>query len=176
MSLKRKAVDLAADAAKKPKADKSITSFFGAPKSNAAPSSINPDRPANRATAEETKPIKFDKEAWVAKLDAEQKELLKLEIETLHDSWLGVLKDEVTSKEFLGLKRFLKRELETGKKVFPPPEDIYSWFVPSFLPSCLRSFLPAFFPSFLPSFLPSILPSFLPSLLPSFLRPSHLPR
>lgn len=58
----------------------------------------------------------------------EQKELLKLEIETLHESWLGALKEEVVSKEFLDLKRFLKRELETGKKVFPPSDDIYSWY------------------------------------------------
>ena len=68
------------------------------------------------------------------KLTDEQRELLKLEIETLHESWLKELKDEVVSKEFLELKRFLKREVESGKKVFPPMEDVYSWFVLSPLP------------------------------------------
>lgn len=70
---------------------------------------------------------KFNKDAWVEKLTDEQKELLKLEIDTLHESWLSVLKDEVVTKEFLDLKRFLKRELDSGKKIFPPMEDVYSW-------------------------------------------------
>lgn len=65
----------------------------------------------------------------MAKLTDEQKELLKLEIDTLHESWLAALKDEVVSKEFLELKRFLKKEIESGKKVFPPMEDVYSWYV-----------------------------------------------
>lgn len=72
---------------------------------------------------------KWDKEAWAKKLTAEQRDLLGLEIQTLHESWLRELKDEVTSKEFLDLKRFLKKEHESGKKVFPPAEDVYSWFV-----------------------------------------------
>lgn len=54
---------------------------------------------------------------------------MKLEIETLHESWLKELKDEVTSEGFLELKRFLKREVESGKKVFPPAEDVYSWYL-----------------------------------------------
>ncbi|KAI6857652.1 uracil-DNA glycosylase [Hortaea werneckii] len=131
MSLKRKATDLAADAAKKPKANSAITSFFSQPKPNPPTSSTNPAVPHTNGDAapgaEATQPVKFDKDAWVAKLTPEQKELLKLEIETLHESWLGALKEEVVSKEFLDLKRFLKRELETGKKVFPPSDDIYSW-------------------------------------------------
>jgi uracil-DNA glycosylase len=127
MSLKRKAADLAAEAAKKPKANGTITSFFGQPKPNPSTSSTNPSQPASSPTAPETEPSKFDKDAWVATLSTEQKDLLKLEIETLHESWLGVLKDEVVTKEFLDLKRFLKRELEAGKKVFPPSDDIYSW-------------------------------------------------
>jgi len=74
--------------------------------------------------------VKFDKEAWVAKLTDEQKELLQLEIDTLHESWLAHLKDEVKTPEFLNLKRFLQKEIASGKKVFPPLEDVYSWFVP----------------------------------------------
>lgn len=122
MSLKRKAADLAAAEAKKPKANASITSFFGAPKSNPSTSSTNPAKPPT-----EPAPIKFDKDAWVEGLSEEKRELLKLEIETLHESWLAVLKDEVTKPGFLELKRFLKKEGESGNKVFPPMEDVYSW-------------------------------------------------
>lgn len=45
----------------------------------------------------------------------------------MHDSWLSVLKDDLVTNEFLGLKRFLKAEKEAGKKVYPPERDIYSW-------------------------------------------------
>ena len=124
MSLKRKAGDIAADAAKKPKQNAAITSFFGAPKPNP-----NVSKPASDPTAPATQPIKFDKDAWVAKLSDEHKELLKLEIDTLHESWLGALKDEVTSESFLNLKRFLKKEGESGAKIFPPLEDVYSWYL-----------------------------------------------
>lgn len=132
MSLKRKAVDIAADAAKKPKQNGSITAFFGAPKvtpSTGAATGSASFVSTTDATAPATTPIKFDKDAWVAKLSDEQKDLLKLEIDTLHESWLGALKDEITSPEFLSLKRFLKSEYASGKKVFPPQEDIYSWSV-----------------------------------------------
>ena len=109
MSLKRKSGEALPEAkatAKKPKANSSITAFFNGPKE--AP---------------------FDKAAWVAKLTPEQKELLQLEINTLHDSWLAQLKDDVLSKEFLDLKRFLKREKDAKKTIFPPLEDVYSWYV-----------------------------------------------
>jgi uracil-DNA glycosylase len=112
MSLKRKAAEIATAEAKKPKANGSITAFFGAPKPSGASASAAP---------------KFNKDAWVKTLTPEQKELLKLEIDTLHESWLAHLKDEVVSKEFLDLKRFLKKEWESGVKIFPPKEDIYSW-------------------------------------------------
>ena len=117
---KRKAVDLAASDAKKPKANGSITSFFGAPKNVSGTSATSPAVP--------TPAVKFDKEKWVEKLTDEQKLLLKLEIETLHESWLAHLKDEVLSKEFLDLKRFLKKEGEEGRQIFPPLEDVYSWY------------------------------------------------
>jgi uracil-DNA glycosylase len=126
-SLKRKAGEqAAAEAAKKPKQQGTLTSFFGAPKvvakaggTNGAGSSSGPGAPA----------LKFDKEKWLAKLNEEQKRLLKLEIETLDDSWLAHLKDDVASPEFLELKRFLEAERQSGKKIFPPQEDIYSWCV-----------------------------------------------
>lgn len=120
MSLKRKAADLAAAEAKKPKANGSITSFFGAPK----------PKPVDSTTGAAAAPrVKFDKDAWVKTLSDEQKELLKLEIDTLHESWLAHLKDEVVTSDFLNLKRFLKGEISAGKKIFPPLEDVYSWYV-----------------------------------------------
>jgi uracil-DNA glycosylase len=121
-SLKRKATALEATAeAKKPKAtiDGSITSFFGAPKSSSL----------GRGSASSAMAVKFDKKKWAEGLTAEQRGLLKLEIETLDESWLAHLKEEVVSKEFLELKRFLKREKEAGKKIFPPEADVYSWWV-----------------------------------------------
>ena len=125
-SLKRKAADLAAAEAKKPKANASITSFFGAPQTT---SSSTTSLKAPNAVAAPT--VNFDKEKWVAKLTDEQKELLKLEINTLHESWLAHLKDEILTSKFLDLKRFLKKEKEAGKTIFPPLEDVYSWFASS---------------------------------------------
>ena len=120
-SVKRKAADLAAADAKKPKANASITSFFSAPKT-----AVNGN--VNSGTAQ-APAIKFDKEKWVSKLSEEQKDLLKLEIQTLHESWLAHLKDEIVTEKFLILKRFLKKEREDGKTIYPPLGDIYSWFV-----------------------------------------------
>ncbi|KAJ1327528.1 uracil-DNA glycosylase [Microdochium nivale] len=108
--------------AKKPKVNASITSFFGAPKTV---SSSTSGKSAVSAAPEPT--IKFDKEKWVAGLTPEQKKFLRLEIDTLDPSWLALLKDEITSKEFLELKKFLERETMAGKKIFPPREDVYSW-------------------------------------------------
>ena len=107
----------AASEAKKPKANGSIASFFGA-----AP------KPTG-VTATPTPAVKFDKQKWVASLTPEHRQLLQLEIDTLDDSWLAHLKDEITTKEFLELKKFLARETSSGKKWFPPKEDVYSWYV-----------------------------------------------
>lgn len=99
---------------KKPKVNGCIASFFGAPKASLSVS------PASTA--------KFDKQKWVDGLRPEQKELLKLEIETLDESWLAHLKDDIASDDFLNLKRFLGRETSAGRKWFPPKEDVYSWY------------------------------------------------
>ncbi|KAJ3528502.1 hypothetical protein NM208_g10171 [Fusarium decemcellulare] len=115
-TLKRKANAAAGgNDAKKPKADGNIAAFFGA-----AP------KPAGAAAAS-APAVKFDKAKWLASLTPEQTELLQLEINTLHDSWLAHLKDDITTKEFLELKRFLNRETASNRKWFPPKDDVYSW-------------------------------------------------
>ena len=63
----------------------------------------------------------------MAKLSSEQRELLELEIDTLHKSWLAHLTDEILTPSFLELKRFLKRERENGETVFPAMENVYFW-------------------------------------------------
>ncbi|KAF9765210.1 hypothetical protein IL306_002551 [Fusarium sp. DS 682] len=115
-TLKRKAGASAGSDSKKPKANGNIASFFGA-----AP------KPAGASASTSAPAVKFDKAKWVASLKPEQKELLQLEIDTLDESWLAHLKDDLVSKEFLDLKRFLEREISSGRKVFPPRNDIYSW-------------------------------------------------
>ncbi|KAI4216956.1 MAG: hypothetical protein LQ351_000905 [Letrouitia transgressa] len=130
--LKRKAGDIVAASGKKPKANANITSFFAAPASTTKPANGNQSSPLSTGTnSSNPDPLatapKFDKAKWLEKLTADQKELLSLEIETLHESWLAQLKDEVLSKEFLELKRFLQKEKESGKTIYPPMEDVYSW-------------------------------------------------
>ncbi|KAJ5894444.1 Uracil-DNA glycosylase [Penicillium taxi] len=115
--LKRKADSSTITSSKKPK-DGNITSFFGAPK--------KPKTLATQTVQSITQPSSFNKEKWVASLTPEQKELLQLEIDTLHVSWLAHLKEELVTSEFLNLKRFLKAEKESKAKIFPPEEDIYS--------------------------------------------------
>lgn len=123
-SLKRKN-NSAPDSNKKPKVNASITSFFGAPKSSpGAP----PSSPLSGAKSEGPA-LKFDKAKWVAGLSPELKRHLQLEIQTLDPSWLAHLKDEIVTPEFIELKKFLENEVKTGKKVFPPREDVYSWYV-----------------------------------------------
>lgn len=117
MSLKRKAAGAATDATKKPKPNGSITAFFGAPKPN--------------PNAKPTAAANFDRDAWIAKLTDEQKDLLQLELDTLHESWLPHLKDVLVSPQFLELKKFLRSELKSGKTVYPPMKDVYSWYDPT---------------------------------------------
>lgn len=86
----------------------------------------SPEEPLSKED-EDAKP-KFDKEKWAKdNLTDEQRELLGLEIETLDASWFEVLKDELKSKSFLDLKKFLMAEHKAGKTIFPPAEDVYSW-------------------------------------------------
>lgn len=131
--LKRSADHLSTSPAdsKKPKGG-SITSFFGAPK----PKLLSTESTNSTSTAP-ARTSSFNKEKWVASLTPEQKDLLQLEINTLDESWLAHLKDEVVTAEFLNLKRFLKKEKDSKAKIFPPEEDVYSWSVfPPVTPTC----------------------------------------
>ncbi|KAI9368937.1 uracil-DNA glycosylase-like protein [Aspergillus egyptiacus] len=122
-SLKRGAGHLVAPAvdSKKPKVNGSITSFFSAPKSKTTTTTTpKPPTPSSVSPS-------FNKQKWAATLSPEQKELLQLEIETMDESWLAHLKEEIVKPEFLALKRFLQKEKQSGAKIFPPEEDIYSW-------------------------------------------------
>lgn len=130
------------NANKKPKVNSSITSFFGAPKpSTTSNSTSTGTTPTSSATAPAAPAIKFDKDKWVASLTPEQRQFLSLEIETLDPSWLAVLRDEIVTPQFLELKKFLDREAGQGKKIFPPREDIYSWYAAA--PSSLTSIFPS---------------------------------
>jgi len=152
--LKRKAADVATASSKR---QATLNTFFGTPKvpgsspfsvksdskdepKSSPPTSLSgePHPPSSINTVSafsslgaRTATPKFNKKAWVEKLTDEQKELLNLEIHTLHETWLAQLKDEVLSNEFLELKRFLKKEQEAGKTIFPPPQDVYSWYLHS---------------------------------------------
>jgi uracil-DNA glycosylase len=126
MSLKRK--DPPATSAsdpKKPKKNADLTSFFGPPRTTLAAGGQTESLTSGPAS--EPPAAKFDKEKWVAGLSSEQRQLLKLEVDTLDPSWLAVLKDEVVTPGFLELKRFLKNELDSKAKIYPPMEDVYSW-------------------------------------------------
>lgn len=67
----------------------------------------------------------FNKQEWVNSLASEERQLLTLEISTMHISWLAALHKELTKPYFLKLKRFLRSQ--SGKTVFPPPGHIYAW-------------------------------------------------
>ncbi|KAJ5150956.1 Uracil-DNA glycosylase [Penicillium canariense] len=104
----------------------SITSFFGLSQPKAL-STQGAAAGTGTGAGAAPRSSSFNKEKWVASLTPEQKELLQLEIETLDESWLAHLKEEVVTPEFLTLKRFLKKEKEGKAKIFPPEEDVYSW-------------------------------------------------
>ncbi len=132
MSLKRKdpPTSSTTDDAKKPKKNADLTSFFGPPKAKPATNGASlPSSTNGNGAGVDPVPVKFDKDKWAAGLNEEQRKLLKLEIDTLDASWLAQLKDEVTSREFLDLKRFLQKEIDSKQKIYPPLEDVYSWFV-----------------------------------------------
>ncbi|KAI1174274.1 uracil-DNA glycosylase [Nemania sp. FL0916] len=126
-SLKRKSDVGAADASKKPKVNGSITSFFGAPKTTAAKPGSGSTSTPNGGPVSTNPATKFDKAAWVATLNPEQKQCLALEINTLDPSWLALLKDEIVKPEFIALKKFIQKEIQSGQTVFPPSDDVYSW-------------------------------------------------
>ncbi|KAF8424939.1 uracil-DNA glycosylase-like protein [Tirmania nivea] len=111
MAAKRKAPATIEDTPKKARA---ITSFFVAKDGSGGKSA---DEPVSN----------FDKNAWAKTLTDEQRRLLKLELETMHVSWLGALKEVLVTEQFLRLKQFLEEEKKAGKTIYPVEQDIYSW-------------------------------------------------
>lgn len=93
-----------------------ITSFF---KTDGVTQSSTP------RTSQPAK-VEFDKDEWLQSLDTKHKDLLKLEIETLDESWLSALHQEFTKPYFLKLKEYLAKE-RSSHTVFPPERDVYSW-------------------------------------------------
>lgn len=114
---KRAATDAVTASAKKVKSA-AITSFFK--KDGVSHSST----PRTAAPVDTSAP--FVKSEWLKGLDDRQRNLLKLEIDTLHESWLGVLHEELTKPYFLKLKEFLAKE-RASTTIFPPEKDVYSW-------------------------------------------------
>ena len=58
----------------------------------------------------------FDKVAWIKSLTVEQREILQLEINHLHITWLAFLHKELTKPYFIALKSF---EIPTEQDYFP---------------------------------------------------------
>ncbi|KAI9168140.1 uracil DNA glycosylase [Blastocladiella emersonii ATCC 22665] len=52
---------------------------------------------------------------------------LALERANMHPSWYWRLAPEFEKPYFKKLKEFLDAELASGQRVFPPPDDVYSW-------------------------------------------------
>ncbi|KAK9240051.1 uracil-DNA glycosylase-like protein [Lipomyces kononenkoae] len=71
--------------------------------------------------------VLFDKQKWIDSLVPEHRDLLQLEISTMHESWLAVLSSELTKPYFLSLKRFLVQEHRSNQKILPLAPDVYSW-------------------------------------------------
>ncbi|GAB1195296.1 hypothetical protein APSETT444_004554 [Aspergillus pseudonomiae] len=109
--------------AKKPKKG-SITSFFGPPKAK----TVEPKSTSSRSSS-------FNKQGWVTSLTSEQRELLQLEIDTLDESWLAQLKEELVAPEFLALKRFLQKEKQSGCNEWLAerygPDEVIDWSLTS---------------------------------------------
>lgn len=116
--MSKRAAQTIADASAKKLKPSAITSFF---KKDAVVVSSTP----RSVTTVPSTP--FDKAAWIAKLNDKQRELLQLEIDTLHDSWLSVLHQELTQPYFIKLKEFLAKERKSSTAIFPPEKDVYSW-------------------------------------------------
>lgn len=122
---------------------KRVTDYFPAtPVKKVALPSPPRSQPQDKATAPSSSPVSakshfskavssissWNKDQWVSGLPAETKELLQLEIDTLEDSWLEVLRFEIMKPYFLSLKKFLRTCKDSqGPAIYPPENDIYSW-------------------------------------------------
>ncbi|KAK7205581.1 uracil-DNA glycosylase-like protein [Myxozyma melibiosi] len=126
---KRKGAELSSGEAKKtrpltaffkPATAKAEVSFSSSSTSSSSTSSTPPSTPS-------TTPTPFDREKWSASLTPEQRDLLDLEINTMHPSWLAALHKELTQPYFLSLKKFLLSEDTSHQKILPPARDVYAW-------------------------------------------------
>ncbi|KIL64249.1 hypothetical protein M378DRAFT_163494 [Amanita muscaria Koide BX008] len=77
--------------------------------------------------------IPFSVSEYQESLAEEEKRLLQLECDTMEESWLGALKDEIKKSYFLSLKRLLWDEgvhwpeVPKNLKIYPAPHNIYAW-------------------------------------------------
>ncbi|KAI9318627.1 uracil-DNA glycosylase-like protein [Dichotomocladium elegans] len=116
MSLKRALTDGSTNVSKKPAPTRqaSLLSMF---KPKVAPT--------NKGDDTTVAPLKS--KDLLADLSEEHKELLELEMTTMHPEWIKALKPEFTKAYFIQLKKFLRAETAANKKIFPPAPEIYSW-------------------------------------------------
>ncbi|KAF9046882.1 uracil-DNA glycosylase [Hymenopellis radicata] len=105
---------------------------------------LSPSRPLGASSSKPTLPVKlgatklnaipFSLSAFQDSLSESERALLQLECESMGNSWLKLLKDEIKKPYFVQLKKFLWDEGVRGvsdsllpPKVYPPAKDIYSW-------------------------------------------------
>lgn len=75
---------------------------------------------------EESTSVSDAKKNFQESLSSLLKETLKLEIDTIEDSWFAQLSSEFKQPYFIKLKQFVNKEQAT-QTIFPPANDIYSW-------------------------------------------------
>lgn len=129
--MKRTAISAAASVSKKPRVDASVTS----PKAEAVEDE-QPVASTSTSTTIASSATNAKIEAFKSSLstsgDPSEAELLKLELDTIEETWLQALLPAIKSSTFLSLKRFLWKEGLRGvdikqNSIFPPAQDIYSW-------------------------------------------------
>ncbi|RGB42076.1 uracil-DNA glycosylase-like protein, partial [Rhizophagus diaphanus] len=107
--IKRKISSASINNSKKQKVSASVQSSL---------SSFVKSQPRNQTITSET---------LLDKIKDENKELLSLEIKTMNSEWLKGLSDVIQKPYFIELKKYLQREKDNNKKIFPPEPEIYSW-------------------------------------------------
>ncbi|KAJ2450232.1 uracil DNA glycosylase [Coemansia sp. RSA 2336] len=88
------------------------------------PNETTPEETALEETTPETAPETTQAPNALSQLDPNE---YKLELETIHPSWLRHLQAELTQPYFKQLKAFLAQQHKEGKQIFPQAQDVYSW-------------------------------------------------